>query len=158
MHASYLKKVNNSFLYRLFLIAKLPIAWISGLKVNKVTAERAQISIRYKYLNQNPFKSMYFACQAMAAEMSTGLLAMGYIDSQSVKISMLVLDLNCSFTKKAIGNIQFVCQEGIMVKEAIEKAVDTNEGVLCVMTSKGYDEQGDCVSSFKITWSFKRKS
>ena len=78
MHASYLKKVNNSFLYRLFLISKLPIAWISGLKVNKVTAERAQISIRYKYLNQNPFKSMYFACQAMAAEMSTGLLALGF--------------------------------------------------------------------------------
>ena len=158
MHASYLKKVNNSFLYRLFLIAKLPIAWISGLKVNKVTAERAQISIRYKYLNQNPFKSMYFACQAMAAEMSTGLLAMGYIDSQSVKISMLVLDLNCSFTKKAIGKIQFVCEEGILVKEAIQKAVESNEGVVCVMTSKGYDEQGDCVSSFKITWSFKRKS
>tara|TARA_B100001142_G_C14209257_1_gene606939 strand:+ start:128 stop:604 length:477 start_codon:yes stop_codon:yes gene_type:complete len=158
MHASYLKKVNNSFLYRLFLIAKLPIAWISGLKVNKVTAEKAQISIRYKYLNQNPFKSMYFACQAMAAEMSTGLLAMGYIDSQSVKISMLVLDLNCSFTKKAIGKIQFVCEEGILVKEAIQKAVESNEGVVCVMTSKGYDEQGDCVSSFKITWSFKRKS
>ena len=157
MHASYLKKVNNSFLYRLFLIAKLPIAWISGLKVNKVTAEKAQISIRYKYLNQNPFKSMYFACQAMAAEMSTGLLAMGYIDSQSVKISMLVLDLNCSFTKKAIGKIQFVCEEGILVKEAIQKAVESNEGVVCVMTSKGYDEQGDCVSSFKITWSFKRK-
>ena len=158
MHASYLKKVNNSFLYRLFLIAKLPIAWISGLKVNKVTAEKAQISIRYKYLNQNPFKSMYFACQAMAAEMSTGLLAMGYIDSQSVKISMLVLELNCSFTKKAIGKIQFVCEEGILVKEAIQKAVDTNQGVVCVMTSKGYDEQGDCVSSFNITWSFKRKS
>ena len=157
MHASYLKKVNNSFLYRLFLIAKLPIAWISGLKVNKVTAEKAQISIRYKYLNQNPFKSMYFACQAMAAEMSTGLLAMGYIDSQTAKISMLVLDLRCKFTKKAVGEIQFVCEDGIMVKDAIQKAVDTNEGVLCEMTSKGYDQKGDCVSVFKIKWSFKTK-
>ena len=157
MHASYLKKVNNSFLYRLFLIAKLPIAWISGLKVNKVTAEKAQISIRYKYLNQNPFKSMYFACQAMAAEMSTGLLALGYIDSHSQEISMLVLDLSCKFTKKAVGKIQFVCEDGIMVKDAIRKAVDTNEGALCEMTSKGYDEQGECVSSFKILWSFKTK-
>ena len=43
---------------------------------------------------------MYFACQAMAAEMSTGLLAMGYIDSHSQEISMLVLDLSCKFTKK----------------------------------------------------------
>ena len=44
-----------------------------------------------------------------------------------------------------------------LVKDAIQKAVDTNEGVLCEMTSKGYDEQGDCVSSFKILWSFKTK-
>lgn len=158
MHASYLEKVNSPFLYRLFLIAKLPIAWISGLKVVEVTGEKVLVSIKHKYLNQNPFKSMYFACQAMAAEMSTGLLAMGYIDSQSAKISMLVLDLNCSFTKKAVGKIQFVCEDGILVKEAIQKAVDTNEGVVCVMSSKGYDEQGDCVSSFNITWSFKRKT
>ena len=157
MHASYLKKVNNSFLYRLFLIAKLPVAWISGLKVNKVTPEKAQISIRYKYLNQNPFKSMYFACQAMAAEMSTGLLALGYIDSHSQEISMLVLDLSCKFTKKAVGKIHFVCEDGILVKEAIQKTVESNEGVLCEMTSKGYDEHGDCVSSFKILWSFKTK-
>ena len=157
MHASYLKKVNNSFLYRLFLILKLPIAWIAGLKVIKVTAEKAHISIRYKYLNQNPFKSIYFACQAMAAEMSMGLLVMGYIDKHSQEISMLVLDLSCKFTKKAVGKIQFVCEDGILVKDAIQKAVDSHKGILCEMTSKGYDEQGYCVSSFKIIWSFKTK-
>ena len=157
MHASYLKKVNNSFFYRFFLIAKLPIAWISGLKVYKVTPEKSQIYIRYNYFNQNPFKSMYFACQAMAAEMSTGLLAMGYIDIHSQKISMLVMDLNCKFTKKAVGEIQFVCEDGILVKEAINKAVNSNEGVLCEMISNGYDQKGDIVSSFKIIWSFKLK-
>ena len=45
----------------------------------------------------------------------------------------------------------------LLVKDAIQKAVDSNEGVLCEMTSKGYDEQGDCVSSFNILWSFKTK-
>ena len=157
MHASYLKKVNNSFFYRFFLIAKLPIAWISGLKVYKVTPEKSQIYIRYNYFNQNPFKSMYFACQAMAAEMSTGLLAMGYIEIHSQKISMLVLDVNCKFTKKAVGEIQFVCEDGILVKEAIHKAVNSNEGELCEMISNGYDQKGDIVSSFKIIWSFKLK-
>ena len=82
---------------------------------------------------------------------------MGYIDSYSQEISMLVLDLSCKFTKKAVGKIQFVCEDGLLVKDAIQKAVDFNEGVLCEMTSKGYDEQGDCVSSFKILWSFKVK-
>lgn len=157
MHASYLRKVNNSFLFRLFLIAKLPIAWISGLKVGQVSEEKASVNIKFRYLNQNPFKSMYFACQAMAAEMSTGLLALGYLDSHTEKVSMLVLDVNCQFSKKAIGKIQFRCEDGLMVKNVIQNAIDTGEGCKCVMNSKGYDEQGDCVSSFSITWTFKRK-
>jgi len=158
MHASYLRKVNSPFLYRLFLIQKLPIAWVSGLRVHKVDKESARVNIKFRYLNKNPFKSMYFACQAMAAEMSTGLLAMGCLDSQPEKISMLVLDLNCEFSKKAVGNIQFVCEDGIKVQSAVQMAVDSNEGVVCVMQSKGIDEQGDCVSTFNITWSFKRKT
>ena len=157
MHASYLKKVNNRFLYSLFLIQKLPIAWISGLKVAGVTKDIAKVNIKFKYLNKNPFKSMYFACQAMAAEMSTGLLALGCLDAQSEKVSMLVLDLNCSFTKKAIGTIQFVCDDGAKVKACIDEAVETGKGVVCVMQSKGFNEAGDCVSTFNITWTFKKK-
>ena len=157
MHASYLKKVNSPFLYSFFLLKKLPIAWVSGLKVAGVTEESAKVNIKFKYFNQNPFKSMYFACQAMAAEMSTGLLALGYLDAQPVKVSMLVLDLNCSFTKKAVGKIQFVCQDGAQVKACIDEAVETAKGVVCVMQSKGYDEIGDCVSTFNITWTFKKK-
>ena len=157
MHASYLKKVNNRFLYSLFLIQKLPIAWISGLKVAGVTKDTAKVNIKFKYLNQNPFKSMYFACQAMAAEMSTGLLALGYLDAQAEEVSMLVLDLNCSFTKKAIGTIQFVCEDGAKVKACIDEAVETGKGVVCVMQSKGFNEAGDCVSTFNITWTFKKK-
>ena len=157
MHASYLKKVNNSFLYSLFLIQKLPIAWISGLKVAGVTKDSAKVNIKFKYLNKNPFKSMYFVCQAMAAEMSTGLLALGCLDAQSEKVSMLVLDLNCSFTKKAIGTIQFVCEDGAKVKACIDEAVETGKGVVCVMQSKGFNEAGDCVSTFNINWTFKKK-
>ena len=158
MHASYLKKVNNPFLYRLFLLKKLPIAWISGLKVVAVSREKARISIRYGFLNQNPFKSMYFACQAMAAEMSTGLLALGYIDAHPEEVSMLVLDLKSIYTKKAVGKIEFAGEDGTKVKEAIEKAISTGEAVSCLMDSKGYDQQGDTVSSFQVNWTFKLKN
>tara|TARA_B110000977_G_scaffold198270_1_gene282766 strand:- start:25 stop:498 length:474 start_codon:yes stop_codon:yes gene_type:complete len=157
MKESYLKRVNNSFLYRLFLLKKLPIAWISGLRVNKVDRETARVSLKHVYLNQNPFNSMYFACQAMAAEMSTGLLALGYLDEIPEKLSMLVLDFTSNYSKKAVGKIQFVCLDGLKVKASIQEAVITGKGVVCVMESKGFDAQGDCVSTFKISWSFKKK-
>lgn len=158
MRASYLKRFKQPFMFRLFLIAKLPIAWLSGLKLKSLTAEKAGVSICYGFWNKNPFKSMYFASQAMAAEMTTGLLALRYVDAHSVKISLLVKDLSSSFKKKAVGNIEFVCEDGLLVKEAVKKAAANDDPVLCVMNSHGYDEQGDCVSSFQITWTFKRKS
>ncbi|MCH1436513.1 MAG: DUF4442 domain-containing protein [Flavobacteriales bacterium] len=153
-----MKRFNRSSVFSWFLITKLPIAWLSGLRVKSISDEKAEVSVRYGFWNKNPFNSMYFACQAMAGEMATGLLALGYVDNQSVKISLLVMDFNSTYKKKAIGNIDFVCDEGLKVKEAVEKAASADKPVLCVMNSHGYDEQGDCVSSFQITWTFKRKS
>ena len=157
MQQAYLNRVNNSFLYRLFLLNKLPIAWIAGLRVAKVDRESAKVSLKHSYLNQNPFNSMYFACQAMAAEMSTGLLALGYLNQVPEKMSMLVLDFSSNYSKKAVGKIEFVCLDGIKVKTSIEEAVMSGKAVVCLMESKGFDAQGACVSTFKITWSFKTK-
>ena len=33
-------------------------------------------TVKHRWINQNPFNSMYFAVQAMAAELSTGALVM----------------------------------------------------------------------------------
>jgi len=33
-------------------------------------------TVKHRWLNQNPFNSMYFAVQAMAAELTTGALVM----------------------------------------------------------------------------------
>ena len=62
---------------RLFMLAKLPMAYLAGLRVHSLSEERAEVIIRYKYLNKNPFNSIYFASLSMAAGLSTGLLCMG---------------------------------------------------------------------------------
>jgi hypothetical protein len=136
----------------------MPIAWLSGLKMDNVTSDTASVFIKFRFLNQNPFKSMYFACQAMAAEMTTGLLAMGHIENHSENISMLVLDFQASFSKKAVGKVKFICSDGTIAQKAIQKAIETKLGVSCPMESKAYDSSGDCVSTYQIIWSFKVKT
>ena len=54
------------------MFVKMPIAWLSGLKIISLDQNECTVSIPYKRLTQNPFHSVYFASQAMAAEMSTG--------------------------------------------------------------------------------------
>jgi hypothetical protein len=154
---NFQKLVNNSFLFRCFLLGKLPMAYIAGIRVQSLTNEKAIVKIKYKWLTQNPFKSMYFACQAMAAEMSTGLLVMNYTYNSNPTISMLITKNNAEYFKKAVGKITFTCVDGEKIKSIIETVKKGGEGASVNLLSIGTDEKGDKVSEFIFTWSLKAK-
>ena len=67
----FLQLINNPFKFRLFLLAKLPSAFFSGVRVLVADEKKCVVTVPYKWFSKNPFKSTYFACLSMAAEMST---------------------------------------------------------------------------------------
>lgn len=136
---------------------KIPIAKIAGIKLQSYDGKKAEISVRHKWINQNPFNSMFWAVQGMAAEFSTGTLCIEKIRNSGHKISMLVVGLEANFTKKAVGKIIFTCNQGEELDAVLEKAITTREGQTLRMRSVGVDEKGDQVSEFFFTWSFKVK-
>jgi len=140
------------------LIFKLPIAYISGVRAMNISEKQCQVSVRYRWINQNPFRSMYFAVQAMAAELSTAALVINQIRQSKQNISMLILSNKANFTKKATGKIVFTCQDGSIIKETIQKAIQTKEGQICWMKSIGINQSGEQVSEFDFQWTIKVKS
>jgi len=140
-----------------FLFLKLPSAWICGVRVQKIDNQHCETSVKHRWINQNPFNSMYFAVQAMAAELSTGALVIGHIQESGRKISMLVAQNKAAFTKKATGKISFACNDGKLISEAIEKTIATGEGQTCWMKSVGTNEEGIEVSVFDFEWTVKLK-
>lgn len=140
-----------------YLFFKLPSAYWSGVRVSSITDERCEVRVRHKWINQNPFKSMYFAVQAMAAELTTGALVMRSIQQSGKKVSMLVLNNTSAFTKKATGTITFVCEEGNVIQQTIQKAIETGEGQTIWVTSTGENENGEQVSKMKFEWTIKAK-
>lgn len=141
-----------------YLMIKLPSAWLTGVRVISIDNEKCVVGVRHKWINQNPFNSMYFAVQAMAAELSTGALVMTHIQNSGQKISMLVAQNKSIFNKKATGRIQFICNEGHLISGAIEQALGTGEGQTFWMKSRGIDENGVEVSTFEFEWTIKVKS
>ncbi|MGN6402247.1 MAG: DUF4442 domain-containing protein [Flavisolibacter sp.] len=155
--AAFFSLINHPLKYRLFLLQKLPAAYFAGLKVQQVNEDSCSISVPYKWFTKNPFRSTYFACLGMAAEMSTGILATAHIYKRLPKISMLVIAVEGKFYKKAIGKTIFTCQEGPSIRQAIEKAIAVNEPQTIRALSSGYNDNKDLVAEFWITWSFKMK-
>ena len=144
----------TSWRFWFFLIGKLPIAFIAGIRVKKLTHENSIVTVPFNFINKNPFNSMYFAVQAMAAELSTGCLVLLHTDQKN--ISTLVTSLEAKYYKKAMSNIQFKCFDGNKVIALVDQLNDNNN-VKCITNSKGYDIYGNCVSEFSITWSLKKR-
>jgi Domain of unknown function (DUF4442) len=141
----------------LFILFKLPSAYLCGVRAKYIDNKKCEATVKHRWINQNPFNSMYFAVQAMAAELTTGALVLSQIRDSKMNISMLVANSKSNFNKKAIGRITFTCNDGSLIENAIKQAIATNEGQTIWMKSIGIDEKGDQVSEFDFEWSVRRK-
>lgn len=141
-----------------FLFFKLPSAFWSGVRVKSISKEQCIVTVKHRWFNQNPFKSMYFAVQAMAAELTTGALVMMQIKKSGTNISMLVANNNSNFSKKATGRITFTCNDGHLIEEAIKQTIATGEGQTIWMKSVGVNEKREQVSEMNFEWSIKLKA
>lgn len=158
MQNEFLKIANDPLRFRFYMLLKLPAAFLSGLRVKKATLEATTVCLSFHWLSQNPFRSIYFASLAMAAEMSTGLLAMARIYKKKPAVSMLVVSMEAKFFKKATGTIYFSCQDGSLFEMAIKKAMESGESTTLTATTNGTNKLGELVAQFYFTWSFKRKN
>ncbi len=140
-----------------FLLFQLPSAFFCAFRVQTIDANQCVVSVKHRWINQNPFQSMYFAVQAMGAELSTGALVMYHIQKSGRKISMLVANNKGNFTKKATGRITFTCNDGHLIEAAIQNTIATGEGQTFWMKSIGMNEQGIQVSEMDFEWSIRLK-
>ena len=136
---------------------KLPAAYFSGVRVTTISEISCTTSVKHRWINQNPFRSMFWAVQGMAAELATGALVMAFIRESNAKVSMLVANNKATFSKKATGRITFTCNDGHLIGEAINNTIKTGEGQTIWMKSVGTNKEGVVVSTFNFEWSVKVK-
>ena len=155
---SFIRLMKHPLKFRMFLLAKLPAAFFSGVRIIELDEQHCITLVPYKWLTQNPFKSTYFASLSMAAEMSTGVLSMMHIYKRQPPVSMLVVKLEANYFKKATGKTYFTCADGEKIVATIEESIATGESRVFTAKSVGKNETGEVVAEFFITWSFKSKT
>lgn len=144
--------------FNTFTFFKLPSAWWCGVRLRYMDKNKAIVTVRHRWFNQNPFKSLFWAVQGMAAELSTGAMVITQIRESGQRISMLVASNKANFSKKATGKITFTCEDGHLIGEALLKTIETGEGQTFWMKSTGINEDGVVVSTFSFEWTVKLKT
>jgi hypothetical protein len=154
----FLDMVRHPLKFNFYMLTHLPSAFFSGVRVRDIDRDKSAVSVPFKWFSKNPFRSTYFACLAMAAEMSTGLLAMLHTFKNDPAVSMLVVKLEAEYHKKATGLTVFTCRDGDGIRHAVEEAIVTHDPVVYEAKAIGTNEKGEVVAEFHITWSFRVKA
>lgn len=150
-------QVASPLRFKLFKLTQLPAAFFAGLKIVLLSEQQCIVSVKQKWFNKNPFRSIYFAILQMAAEVSTGIAGFSAVYKRSPAVSMLVVAAEAKFYKKATGKILFTCNNVGEVHALVEKAIATGEPCTIVCHSVGSNSAGEVIGDFYFTWSFKAK-
>ena len=152
-----IKKVTSAFYMRLFMLVNLPMGLLAGLKIRNLDESSTTVSVPFKYLNKNPFKSTYFAVQSMAAEMSTATPCLLAVEGMKPSVAFIIVDLKASFGKKATGRVYFTCEDNQKAFDAVKACVENGESTTATFKTIGKMKDGTVVSEFEFTWSFKQR-
>ena len=153
----FINLVKHPLKFRFFLLSRLPAAYFSGVRVRSLDEKTCVATVPYKWFSRNPFRSTYFACLSMAAEMSTGALSMAHVYKRKPPVSMLVVKVESAYFKKATGRAIFTCADGDLIGQAINESIATGEPRTVRAYSVGKNSAGDILAEFYITWSFKAR-
>ena len=147
-------KITSPLRFKLWSLLKFPASRFAGLRIDKLDSESCVVSVPGGWRTQNPFKSMYWAIQGMGAELSTGGYALAVVNSLGRRARTLVAAQESKFRKKALGEITFSCEDGVLARKAVEESIQTGSPVSVELKSTGRDAAGDVVSEWVFKWSF----
>jgi len=153
----YRKLVLSPF-FKAGMLKVLPMGTIAGLKITELDQQQCKVTVPYKYINKNPFNTTYWAVLGMAAEMASGAMVQMFTHKLSPSVSMFVTGCDGKFIKRAVGITTFVCNDGQLIADTIQKAMDTMEPQTIQSNVKGYDKDGVLLVDFNFEWSLKARS
>src|SRR5512134_2694128 len=116
------RRLQKPWTFRLYLWTHLPLAACAGLRLVQNDHEACTVALPGGWRTQNPFRSTYFAAQAMAAEMSTGAPAMALASGAPGSVSLLVREVRGVFTKKIVGESKFTFSQVAAMRDAVLRA------------------------------------
>ncbi|NOQ89615.1 MAG: thioesterase [Gammaproteobacteria bacterium] len=147
----------SPFKQKLYYLKSLPMGLVSGIKLIQLDEEKSVSEVPFRWCNKNPFNSMYFAVQSMAAELSTAAPVMLALKGSDADIALIIVDLKADFAKKAQSKITFTCMEYDKIYNAVTQLKQADDTATVNVKTIGRDIDGNEVATFYFTWSFKRR-
>ena len=154
------RKFKTSWMIRYFGITKVPLIWYCRPKVIEHTDARLEVKIPLRHRTKNHLGSLYFGVLAVGADVTGGFLAMDPIMKSGRNIALLFKDFKADFLKRPEADVHFYCDDGLAIRELVEKAIETGErhNFTMLIEATVPSISMDVVARFELTLTLKDKT
>ena len=159
-----MKKIDQikwTFFLRVFSFMKIPLlGWIRPqvIEANETTTI---LKVPLNRRTKNHLNVMYFGAIAMGAEAAVAALAIKEIQKSKRQVDFLFKDFSANFLKRCEGDVHFISEDGIAVRELVQKTIQTGERQTQAFRSYAIVPSKDpkeIVAEFKVSLSVKLRA
>ena len=146
---------------RLFTFWKIPLLSYTAPRVLELSDSRCVIQIPLRRRTKNHLGSMYFAALAAGADCAGGLIAMNKIRQSRQPVSLIFKEFKADFLKRPEGDVNFICEDGLVICEAVQKAIASKERVnlpVNIVARVPKISETEDVAKFVLMLSLKRQN
>jgi acyl-coenzyme A thioesterase PaaI-like protein len=136
---------------------KIPMIGYVKPKLVFIDNETVKVKIRLGRRTRNHLNSMYFGALSVGADIAAGIYAFYFAEQMKSKVSFAFKSMQADFLKRAESDIVFVCSEGKLIRDAMEKSKLSGDRVNQPVNVLAYDQQNEIVATFVMTVSVKVK-
>lgn len=136
---------------------KIPMIGYVKPKLVFINDETVKVNISLRRRTKNHLNSMYFGALSVGADVAAGIYAFYFAEQMKTKVSFAFKSMQADFLKRAESDIVFVCSEGKLIREAMEKSKFSGDRVNQPVQVLAYDQQNEIVATFVMTVSVKVK-
>jgi acyl-coenzyme A thioesterase PaaI-like protein len=136
---------------------KIPMIAYVCPRLISIDDETVEVKIRLRRRTRNHLNSMYFGALSVGADIAAGIYAFYFAEQMKSKVSFAFKSMQADFLKRAESDIIFVCSEGMLIREALEKSKSTGERINQPVNVLAKDKNNEVVATFVMTVSVKVK-
>ena len=142
-----------------FGLMRIPLIFFCRPKVVSISDTKLEVKIKLNRRTKNHLNSMYFGVLSVGADVTGGFLAMKLIRNNQTRISLVFKDFHADFLKRAEGDVHFICEDGLAIKNLVEVAEQTGErqNLPLHITATVPSISNESVAEFILTLSLKKK-
>ena len=121
------------------------------MRIKHLDSDGCTVTIRHRWLVQNPFRSMFWAVMGMGAEMSTGALLLYLTSINQNPYRFILVSQEGRFQAKARGRISFACQDGEEIAQLLVN-LQPAQSVPITLSAEARNGNDDLLATFTFTW------